>query len=109
MTTTDALRPITSAANRKTMGLSATAAFATKQDCVASAGTLCIARSPSAPGDRIFGRGQRAVPNADASLVSKDAKDRGYDQLGTMGSGNHFVEVDVVERVPLHSMGRGEE
>ncbi len=39
------------------------------------------------------------LPNAAASLVSKDAKDRGHDQLGTMGSGNHFVEVDVVEQV----------
>jgi tRNA-splicing ligase RtcB len=29
-------------------------------------------------------------------LVSKKAWDRGYDQLGTLGSGNHFLEVDQV-------------
>jgi tRNA-splicing ligase RtcB len=39
------------------------------------------------------------LANAEASLVSNDAKDRGRDQIGTMGSGNHFVEVDVVETV----------
>ena len=36
---------------------------------------------------------------ADASAVSVAAKQRGGDQLGTIGSGNHFVEVDVVETV----------
>lgn len=40
-----------------------------------------------------------SLPDADPSLVSKQAKERGHDQLGTMGSGNHFVEIDVVERV----------
>jgi len=37
--------------------------------------------------------------NADASLVSSHAKARGRDQLGTLGAGNHFVEVDEVETV----------
>ncbi|MFX0558612.1 RtcB family protein [Maribacter sp. CXY002] len=36
---------------------------------------------------------------ADASLVSIMAKNRGADQLGTIGSGNHFVEVDYVEEI----------
>ena len=36
-----------------------------------------------------------AVP----SLVSAAAKRRGRDQLGTLGAGNHFVEVGVVETV----------
>ncbi len=39
------------------------------------------------------------LSNADAKLVSQDAKDRAFDQLGTMGSGNHFVEVDVVQTI----------
>lgn len=62
-------RPTTSAAKKMRMGLSATAIFATNHDCVSSAKTLCIAGSPSAPGDRIFGRGQKAVPNADATAA----------------------------------------
>src|SRR5439155_18390760 len=36
---------------------------------------------------------------ADPAAVSHDAKQRGSDQLGTLGSGNHFVEIDVVERI----------
>lgn len=37
--------------------------------------------------------------NADPSCVSDVAKKRGFDQLGTIGSGNHFVEVDAVENI----------
>ncbi len=36
---------------------------------------------------------------ADASKVSRRAKQRGAQQLGTLGSGNHFLEVQVVERI----------
>ncbi|MBI2011795.1 RtcB family protein [Candidatus Daviesbacteria bacterium] len=39
------------------------------------------------------------LSNADPNLVSKHAKDRGRDQLGTMGAGNHFVEVDQIEEI----------
>lgn len=39
------------------------------------------------------------LEEADAELVSQTAKSRGRDQLGTMGAGNHFVEVDRVETV----------
>jgi tRNA-splicing ligase RtcB len=36
---------------------------------------------------------------ADPSAVSARAIDRGLDQLGTLGSGNHFLEIDVVDQV----------
>ena len=36
---------------------------------------------------------------ADASKVSMTAKRRGAAQLGTLGSGNHFLEVQVVDKV----------
>jgi tRNA-splicing ligase RtcB len=39
------------------------------------------------------------LAQASAELVSQHAKDRGRDQLGTMGAGNHFVEVGVVETI----------
>ncbi|HEX9407605.1 MAG TPA: RtcB family protein [Thermoanaerobaculia bacterium] len=42
--------------------------------------------------------GGRIEP-ADPKLVSVHAKERGQDQLGTIGSGNHFVEVDVVDKI----------
>jgi len=40
-----------------------------------------------------------SLPQADASQVSPRAKQRGHDQLGTIGSGNHFLEVQVVDEV----------
>ncbi|MBI4794247.1 MAG: RtcB family protein [Deltaproteobacteria bacterium] len=39
---------------------------------------------------------QGQISGADPELVSDFAKDRGKDQLGTLGSGNHFVEVGYV-------------
>ena len=39
------------------------------------------------------------LPNADPNLVSDFAKKRGRSQLGTIGSGNHFVEVDYIEEI----------
>lgn len=39
------------------------------------------------------------MAGADSSLVSEKAKRRGRDQLGTLGSGNHFCEIDKVEQV----------
>ncbi|MEM1538295.1 MAG: RtcB family protein [Candidatus Nezhaarchaeales archaeon] len=39
------------------------------------------------------------MEGADASKVSGRAKDRGFEQLGTLGSGNHFLEVQVVDKV----------
>jgi tRNA-splicing ligase RtcB len=39
------------------------------------------------------------LKNADTDAVSQRAFERGVDQLGTLGSGNHFLEVDVVEEI----------
>ena len=39
------------------------------------------------------------MQSADESLVSEKARKRGLPQLGSLGSGNHFLEVDVVDRV----------
>lgn len=39
------------------------------------------------------------VPGADPKQVSKRAKERGRPQLGTLGAGNHFIEVDLVDQV----------
>ena len=39
------------------------------------------------------------LEDADPKAVSERARTRGRDQLGTMGSGNHFVELQLVEDV----------
>ena len=38
-----------------------------------------------------------AMPGADPSKVSKKARERGRAQVGTLGAGNHFAEIDVVD------------
>jgi tRNA-splicing ligase RtcB (3'-phosphate/5'-hydroxy nucleic acid ligase) len=35
------------------------------------------------------------IPGADASKISERAIDRGHNQVGTLGSGNHYLEVQV--------------
>lgn len=40
-----------------------------------------------------------AIDGADPDAVSAAAKKRGFDQCGTMGSGNHFMEVQSVEKI----------
>jgi tRNA-splicing ligase RtcB (3'-phosphate/5'-hydroxy nucleic acid ligase) len=42
-------------------------------------------------------RGRMA--GADPDKVSKAARERGMDQVGTLGSGNHFAEIDTVARI----------
>jgi len=39
------------------------------------------------------------MDGADPSRVSQQAKERGIPQLGTLGSGNHFLEVAVVDKI----------
>ena len=39
------------------------------------------------------------ISGADPSAVSPEAKDRGRNQLGTIGSGNHFVEIGFIEEI----------
>ncbi len=40
-----------------------------------------------------------ALPGADPGMPSSHAMQRGQPQVGTLGSGNHFLEVDVVDEV----------
>jgi len=39
------------------------------------------------------------LEQADASAVSSHAKNRGRDQVGTLGSGNHFLEIQRVDEI----------
>ncbi len=38
-------------------------------------------------------------PGADYDTISQKAFERGSDELGTLGSGNHFLEVDIVDEI----------
>ncbi|MBU4305217.1 MAG: RtcB family protein [Candidatus Omnitrophica bacterium] len=39
------------------------------------------------------------LPDADPSLVSQHAYERGKAQVGTLGSGNHFLEIQVIDKI----------
>ncbi len=42
---------------------------------------------------------QGAIPDANPEVVSKEAISRGRPQIGTLGAGNHFLEIQVVEEI----------
>lgn len=49
--------------------------------------------------DTIHCEEEGRLPFAKPELVSDQAKGRGADQLGTLGSGNHFMEVQYVDEI----------
>ena len=51
------------------------------------------------PADMEFCEERGQMPGADPDQVSKRAKERGRPQAGSLGSGNHFLEVQYVEQV----------
>jgi tRNA-splicing ligase RtcB len=52
--------------------------------------------------DRIEEHG--AISGADPSKVSAKAVDRGMNQLGTLGSGNHYLEIQVVHKGNIYDL-----
>lgn len=59
----------------------------------------CVARGFGTLEDLEHAEERGCLSEADPSLVSDIAKKRGYHQLGTLGSGNHFLEVQRVEHI----------
>lgn len=49
--------------------------------------------------DIVFTEENGTLRGADFSVISERALERGADQLGTLGSGNHFLEVDIVDEI----------
>lgn len=47
-----------------------------------------------------------AMAGADISFVSNKARQRGIPQCGTLGSGNHFLELQVIDEVPDEETAR---
>ena len=49
--------------------------------------------------DLTFMEEEGCVKGADPGTVSQEAKERGYNQVGTVGSGNHYLEVQYVDEI----------
>ncbi|MBN2580558.1 MAG: RtcB family protein [Pirellulales bacterium] len=57
------------------------------------------ARGWATDGDLEHTEARGCLDGAEPDYVSKKARERGGDQCGTLGSGNHFLEVQVVDEV----------
>jgi tRNA-splicing ligase RtcB len=74
----------------------------TKQDAprvMTQGARWAVSHGYGVPDDLEHTESHGALEGADPDVVSERAVARGQDQLGTLGSGNHFLEVQVVETI----------
>jgi tRNA-splicing ligase RtcB (3'-phosphate/5'-hydroxy nucleic acid ligase) len=57
----------------------------------------CLKKGYAWPEDLEMTEEGGCFPGADASRVSARAIERGYNQIGTLGSGNHYLEIQVAK------------
>lgn len=57
----------------------------------------CVKNGLGTDGDLENTEEEGCIAGADASKVSQKAVDRGYRQIGTLGSGNHYLEIQVAK------------
>src|SRR5213595_273940 len=65
------------------------------RDLVEQGARWCVERDLGEPEDLEFTEENGCISGADSSKISERAIDRGYNQIGTLGSGNHYLEVQV--------------
>jgi tRNA-splicing ligase RtcB len=71
-----------------------------EMDAVLACGSKSvIERGFGTPADAEVTEANGCLEGADPACVSDRARQRGVDQCGTLGSGNHFIEVQMVEEV----------
>lgn len=58
-----------------------------------------LKRGQARPEDLAHTEEEGCLPGADPSKVSARARERGGGQIGSLGAGNHFLEIDVVEEI----------
>jgi tRNA-splicing ligase RtcB len=68
-------------------------------DVLARGAAWVVEHGYGEPSDLEYCEESGAMRGADPDAVSDRAKQRGRTQLGTLGSGNHFLEVQYVERI----------
>lgn len=69
-----------------------------KEVCVEGAG-WAVSEGFGVEDDLKHTEEEGCIEGADPSKISPRAKDRGRPQIGTLGSGNHFLEVQQVDRI----------
>ena len=78
------------------------------RDLVEQGARWCIERDRGWPEDLEFTEENGCIAGAEASKISERAVERGYNQVGTLGSGNHYLEVQVArpEDVRDHELAK---
>jgi tRNA-splicing ligase RtcB (3'-phosphate/5'-hydroxy nucleic acid ligase) len=67
------------------------------RDVIERGAEWCLERGMADPDDLDKTEERGCMNGADAAKVSLKAVDRGYNQIGTLGSGNHYLEIQVVK------------
>jgi tRNA-splicing ligase RtcB len=65
-------------------------------DVVEQGAKWCVERGLGWSEDLELTEESGCISGADSSKISKKAIDRGFQQVGTLGSGNHYLEVQIV-------------
>jgi tRNA-splicing ligase RtcB (3'-phosphate/5'-hydroxy nucleic acid ligase) len=68
-------------------------------DVLVNGARWVIAQGFGESADSEFTEERGALAEADPEKVSDRAKERGHRQLGTLGSGNHFLEIQFVQQI----------
>jgi len=68
-------------------------------DVLANGSGALVPRGLATPEDLDLTEATGRMPDADPDAVSLRARQRGHDQLGTLGSGNHFVELQEITEI----------
>jgi tRNA-splicing ligase RtcB (3'-phosphate/5'-hydroxy nucleic acid ligase) len=65
----------------------------------------CVRKGYGLPEDLERTEEKGCIAGADASKVSDRAIERGYNQIGTLGSGNHYLEIQVAKPENIYDKG----
>ncbi len=70
------------------------------EDLLIKGASWAVEKGYGEPDDLEFTEEHGCMRDADPDKVSDKAKTRGMPQSGTLGSGNHFLEIQIVDQIP---------
>ncbi|NUP00491.1 MAG: RtcB family protein [Nonomuraea sp.] len=76
------------------------------EEILAGGARYAVERGHGVPGDLERCEDRGAVADADPSAIGSRARERGLHQVGSLGSGNHFLEVEAVTEVYDEAVAR---
>jgi len=69
----------------------------------------CLEKDYATENDLEYIENHGKIENADSDAVSEKAVSRGINQMGTLGSGNHYLEVEVAPREVIYDKALAEQ